>query len=60
MTTIELNNKDLEFKRELEVGKYKVEARLKAVGNNPPLVARGTLSVTRQGAVIQPRLLAKK
>ncbi len=49
-----------EFKRQLPVGKYKVEARLKALANDPPVVLRGTLSVTAREAVVQPRLLVKK
>ncbi len=49
-----------EFIRELPVGKYKVEARLKAVGDNPPVSVRGTLSVTSLDVVIQPRLLVKR
>jgi hypothetical protein len=48
------------FKRQLPVGKYKVEAKVRADGDNPPLSARGTLSVTTREAVIQQRLLVKK
>lgn len=55
-----LFGQDREFKRQLPVGKYKVEARLKGEGDNPPLVARGTLSVTTAVATIQQRLLVKK
>lgn len=51
---------DQEFKRQLPVGNYKVEARLKGEGNNPPLAARGTLSVTPHEATIQPKLVGKK
>jgi hypothetical protein len=49
-----------QFKRPLPVGKYKVEAKLKAVGDDPALSVRGTLSVTLNQATVQPRLLAKK
>ncbi len=55
-----LFGQDLEFKRQLPVGKYKVEAKLKPEGDNPPVSARGTLSVTAREAVIQPRLLVRK
>jgi hypothetical protein len=55
-----LFGQDQDFKQQLPVGKYKVEARLKGEGDNPPLVARGTLSVTIHAAVIQQRLLVKK
>ena len=55
-----LFGQDQEFKRPLPVGNYKVEARLKAEGDNPPLAVRGTLSVTLRDATIQPRLLVKK
>ena len=58
--TILLFGQDQEFKRQLPAGKYKVEVRLKADGDNPPLVARGTLAVTLQDVAIQPRLLVKK
>jgi hypothetical protein len=37
-----------------------VEAKLKPEGDNPPLLARGTLSVTAQEVTIQPKLLVKK
>jgi hypothetical protein len=55
-----LFGQDQEFKRQLPVGKYKVEAKVRAEEDNPPLSARGTLSVTTREAVIQPRLLVKK
>jgi hypothetical protein len=55
-----LFGQEQEFKRQLPVGRYKVEAKLKADGDNPPLSARGTLSVTIREAVVQPRLLVKK
>jgi hypothetical protein len=48
------------FRRQLPVGKYQVEAKVRAEGDNPPLSARGTLSVTTREAVIQQRLLVKK
>jgi hypothetical protein len=55
-----LFGQDQEFKRQLPVGSYKVEAKLKAEGDDPPLLARGTLSVTLHEVTIQPRLLVKK
>jgi hypothetical protein len=55
-----LFGQDQTFKRQLPVGRYKVEAKLRAEGDNPPLAARGTLSVTAQEATIQQRLLVKK
>ena len=55
-----LFGQDQEFKRQLPVGKYKVEARLKGEGDNPPLAARGTLSVTTLEATIHQKLLARK
>jgi hypothetical protein len=55
-----LFGQDQEFKRQLPVGKYKVEARLKPDGDDPPVSARGTLSLTTRDAVIQPRLLVRK
>jgi hypothetical protein len=55
-----LFGQEQEFKRQLPVGKYKVEARLKAEGDNPPLAARGTLSVTTIEATIQQKLVARK
>jgi len=55
-----LFGQDQDFKRQMPVGKYKVEARLKGEGDNPPLSARGTLSVTLSEATIQPKLLVRK
>ena len=55
-----LFGQDQEFKRQLPVGKYKVEAKLKGEAANLPLSVRGTLSVTTLDAVVQPRLLVKK
>ena len=55
-----LFGQEQEFKRQLPVGKYKVEARLKPEGDNPALSAKGTLSVTIREATIQPRLLVKR
>jgi hypothetical protein len=55
-----LFGQEQEFKRQLPVGKYKVEAKLKADGDNPSLAARGTLSVTTLEATIQQKLLARK
>jgi hypothetical protein len=55
-----LFGQDQQFRRPLPVGKYKVEAKLKAEGDDSPLSVRGTLSVTLRDATIQPRLLVKK
>lgn len=55
-----LFGQDQQFKRPLPVGKYKVEAKLKAEGDDSPLSVRGTLSVTLHDATIKPRLLVKK
>ncbi len=55
-----LFGQDQDFKRQLPVGSYKVEARLKAEGDEPPPAVRGTLSVTLHEVTIQPRLLVKK
>jgi len=49
-----------EFVRQLPVGKYTVEARLRAEQQGQLLIVRGTLSVTASDALIQQRLLAKK
>jgi hypothetical protein len=37
-----------------------VEAKVRAQGDDPPLAARGTLSVTTREATIQQKLVAKK
>jgi hypothetical protein len=55
-----LVGQDQQFKRSLPLGKYKVEAKLKAEGDTYPLSVRGTLSVTLQDATVQPRLLVRK
>ncbi|HOX55787.1 MAG TPA: hypothetical protein P5205_09195 [Candidatus Paceibacterota bacterium] len=55
-----LFGQEQEIKRQLPLGKYKVEARLKANDDNPPLVARGTLVVTLRDAVVQQYLWVKK
>ena len=55
-----LAGQDQLFKRPLPVGKYKVEAKLKAEGDNAPLSVRCTLLVTLNDATVQPRLLVKK
>ncbi len=48
------------FTRQLPVGKYKVEAKVRSEGDNPPLSVRGTLSVTTRDVFIQPKLLVRK
>ena len=55
-----LFEQEQDFKRELPVGRYRVEARLKPEGGNPPVSARGILSVTAREALIQPRLFVRK
>jgi hypothetical protein len=55
-----LFGQEQDFKRQLPLGKYKVEAKLKTEGDNLPLSLRGTLSVTTREAVVQPRLVARK
>ncbi len=55
-----LFGQDQDFTRQLPLGKYKVEAKMNVQGDNPPLTVRGTLSVTTDEAVVQPRLLVKK
>jgi hypothetical protein len=55
-----LFGQEQQFKRALPVGKYKVEAKLKAEGEGSPVSVKGTLSVTLRDATIQPRLLVKK
>jgi len=49
---------DQEFKRELPVGTYKVEAKLRREEDGPVLTLRGTLLVSLQEAVVQ-QLVAK-
>ena len=55
-----LFGQEQDFKRQLPVGKYKVEAKMRAEGDNPPLAARGTLLVTTREATIQQKSLVKK
>ena len=55
-----LFGQEQQFKRPLPIGNYKVDAKLKAEGDDPPLAVHGTLSVTLHEATIQPRLLVKK
>jgi hypothetical protein len=58
--TVLLFGQEQTFKRQLPVGRYKVEAKARAEGDNPSLSARGTLLVTTREAVIQQRLLVRK
>ena len=44
-----------EFKRDLPLGKYKVEVRIRATGDGPPLIAREVLTVAAREALIQPK-----
>jgi hypothetical protein len=50
---------DQEFKKELPVGKYKVEARIQRQAGTPVQVLRGTLDVTVRDAVMQQPLLGR-
>ncbi len=55
-----LVGQDPDFKQQLQAGTYKVEAKVRAEGDNPPATARGTLSVTTREAVIEQQLLVKR
>jgi hypothetical protein len=55
-----LFGQEQEFIRQLPVGNYTVEARLRAEKDGPLYVARGTLVVTLQDAVVHQQMLAKK
>ncbi len=50
---------EADFKRQLPVGRYKVEARVQRAGDNPVQVVRGTLDVTLREAVIRQPLLGQ-
>jgi len=50
---------DAEFKKELPVGKYKVEARVQRQAGSAVQVIRGTMDVTSSDVVIQPTLLGR-
>jgi hypothetical protein len=52
-----LFGQEQEFKHQLPVGSYKVEAKVRAKGEDSPLTARGTLSVSGREVTVQPRLL---
>ena len=51
---------DQEFKRELPIGEYKVEVRGRQDENSPLLVARGTLSLSANEAIVRQKMLVKK
>jgi len=51
---------DREFKRELPLGKYKVEVKVQRNAKGPVLAARGTLLFAEQEAFLQPKLTAKR
>jgi hypothetical protein len=55
-----LFGQEQQFIGQLPVGSYTVEARLKAEKDGPLYIARGTLVVTLQDAVVHQRLLAEK
>jgi len=44
-----------EFKKELPVGNYTVEARLQRDADSPSFLLRGTLAVTIKEAIVQQR-----
>jgi hypothetical protein len=49
-----------EFKRELPVGRYKLEIKIQHDNETPLVTARAILSVTAQEATLQQRLTAKR
>ena len=49
-----------DFRRELPVGKYKVEVRVRRDANGPMFATRGTLSLTSHDATMLQRLSAMK
>jgi hypothetical protein len=49
-----------EFKRELPVGRYKVEVKVRQDGDGAVLASRGTLVVAPTEATVEPTLAAKK
>jgi hypothetical protein len=51
---------DQEFKRQLPLGEYKVEVRGQQDEKSPLLVARGTLSLTANEAIIRQKMLVKR
>jgi hypothetical protein len=51
---------DAEFKRELPVGKYKVEVRAHREGNSALYAARGALAVMDYDAVVQQKAAGKR
>jgi hypothetical protein len=54
------SGQDQVFKRQLPVGRYKVEVKLKGEGDEASMSLRASLSITTGEAIIQPRRLAKK
>ena len=50
---------DQDFKRDLPVGRYKVEVRIQRDADTP-LIARAILAITPREALLQPRLTAKR
>jgi hypothetical protein len=51
---------DQEFKRDLPIGKYKVEAKVQNDAESVPVTAKGVLDVTSQSASIEQKLLGKR
>ena len=58
--TILCFGQDREFKRDLPVGRYKVELKLQRDASGTTPVVRGTLSVSAEEATIQQRTLARR
>jgi hypothetical protein len=55
-----LFGQEQEFKHDLSIGKYKVEARVQGEAGTLPFTTRGILEVTATQAAIQQKLLGKK
>jgi hypothetical protein len=54
--TILVQANDKDFKRDLPLGRYKVDVRVRRDANGPLLAARGTLSVTPRDAYVLQKL----
>ncbi len=49
-----------EFKRDLPIGRYKLELKVQHDGETPQIIARAILAVTAREATLQQRLTAKR
>ena len=56
--TVLFQAQDKEFRRDLPLGRYKVEVRVRREANGPLLAARGTLAVTARDAYVLQKLAA--